>query len=47
MIQAQFLNKILSTKNSSLITLNNLTDEFFSDYKDEFNYIKNHIKKKE
>lgn len=45
MIQAQFLNKILSTKNSSLITLNNLTDEFFSDYKDEFNYIKNHIKK--
>lgn len=43
MIQAQFLNRILSGKDSSLITVNNLTDEFFSDYKDEFNYIKNHL----
>lgn len=45
MIQAQFLNKILDTKDKTLITLNNLTDEFFSDYKDEFNYIKNHLQK--
>jgi replicative DNA helicase len=45
MIQLQFLNKILEEKDSSLITINNLTDEFFSDYKDEFNFIKNHLLK--
>lgn len=43
MIQLQFLNKILNEKDSSLITLNNLTKEYFSDYKNEFEYIKNHI----
>ena len=43
MIQEQVLNDILQTRDSSLITVNNLTDEFFSDYKDEFNYIKNHL----
>ena len=45
MIQLQVLNKILSTKDKTLITLNNLTDEFFEDYKNEFDYITNHIKK--
>lgn len=43
MIQLQVLNYILSTKDSSLITLNNLTDRYFSDYKNEFNFIKNHL----
>lgn len=43
MVQAQLINKLLSSGDSSIITLNNLTDEFFSDYKDEFNYIKNHL----
>lgn len=43
MIQLQVLNYILTTKDSSLITLNNLTDVYFSNYKDEFNYIKNHL----
>lgn len=43
MIQLQVLNYILTTKDSSLITLNNLTDAYFSNYKDEFNYIKNHL----
>lgn len=43
MIQEQVLNKILSTKDSSIITLNNLTQEYFSDYRAEFNYIKNHL----
>ena len=42
MIQLQILNKILETGNSSLFTLNNLDDSYFSDYKDEFNFIKNH-----
>lgn len=44
-IQNQFINKLLSSKDPTLITLNNLTDEFFSDYKDEFNYIKNHLQR--
>ena len=43
MIQLQVLNKILSTKDSSLIVLNNLTDDYFSEYKDEFNFILNHL----
>lgn len=42
-IQPQFINYLLSSKDSSLITTNNLTDDFFSDYKDEFNYIRNHL----
>lgn len=43
MIQCQVINKILDTKDSSLILLNNLTDEYFSDYLNEFYYIKNHL----
>lgn len=43
MIQAQVINSLLQTGDGSMITVNNLTDEFFSDYKDEFNYIKNHL----
>lgn len=45
MVQLQVINKILETGNSSFITLNNLTDEFFSDYKQEFNFILNHLNK--
>lgn len=43
MIQLQFINALLSTNDSSLILLNDLSDEFFSDYQDEFNFIKNHL----
>lgn len=43
MIQLQFLSYLLDSKDTSLLTLNSLTDEFFSDYKDEFNYINNHF----
>lgn len=45
MIQLQYLNRILDTKDPTLITLNNLSADFFSDYKDEFNYIKNHLQR--
>ena len=44
MIQLQFLNRILQTKDSSLITLNNLDADYFSDYKREFYFINNHLK---
>lgn len=43
MIQLQTLNKILKDGDSSFITLNNLGDEFFSDYLDEFHFIKDHL----
>ena len=43
MIQLQFLNKILKERNSGLLTLNNLTSDFFSDYLAEFSFISNHL----
>jgi replicative DNA helicase len=43
MIQLQVLNKILDEKDTSIIMLNNLNDDYFSNYKQEFNYIKDHI----
>lgn len=43
MIQLQVLNHILDTKDMSLVELNNLSDEFFSDYIEEYHYIKNHF----
>jgi replicative DNA helicase len=45
MIQLQFLNYILNSKDTSLIVLNNLGGEHFSDYKDEFDYIKSHLER--
>lgn len=42
MIQLQFINYILKNKDYSLVEMNSLTDDYFSDYKREFNYIKNH-----
>ena len=44
-VQLQVLNRILSAKDSSLLVLNNLNSDFFSDYKDEFNFINEHISK--
>lgn len=43
MIQLQFLNKVLDTRDSSLIVINNLTEEYFSDYIGEFRFLKTHI----
>lgn len=43
MIQLQFLNRVLSSKDSSLIELNNLTKDYFCEYKDEFSFIKSHL----
>ena len=40
--QAQLISKILITGDFSIITLNNLTDRYFFNYKAEFNYIVNH-----
>lgn len=44
MIQLQVLNWLIETQNSSILQLNNITDEFFDEYKDEFNFIVDHLK---
>lgn len=44
MIQEQVISKIISTKDSSIITLNNLGVDYFSDYVTEYNFILNHLK---
>lgn len=43
MVQLQVLNAILFNKDSSLILLNNLTSDYFSDYPNEYNFIKSHL----
>lgn len=43
MVQLQFLNKLLDTQDPSLLTINNLTEDYFSDYLNEFKFIKNHL----
>lgn len=43
MIQLQFLNKILNDRDQSLIIDNSLTVDYFSEYRDEFLFIKQHI----
>ena len=43
MIQLQIINFLLETKNTSIIFDNNLTEKFFSDYSEEYKYIKNHL----
>ena len=44
MIQLQVLNAIINNKDSSIILLNNLNNNFFSDYPNEFNFIQHHLK---
>lgn len=43
MIQLQVINYILSSGDSSFIVVNNLKKEYFSEYTNEFAFIKNHI----
>ena len=43
MIQLQFLNSLLNTRDASILLVNNIDDSFFSDYREEFNFLKNHI----
>lgn len=43
MIQLQFLNYLLTAKDSSVITVNNLDKSFFSEYPDEYEFIFDHI----
>ena len=42
MIQLQVLNRVLQARDSSLLLVNNFSEEFFSDYLPEYRYIKSH-----
>lgn len=44
MVQLQILNKILSSQDITLIEANNLTDDYFLEYKDEYKFIQEHLK---
>lgn len=44
MIQWQILSKVLQTHDNAIITDNLLTEDYFSDYRDEFNFIQDHIR---
>lgn len=42
MVQLQFLSYALAKKDFNVFTDNNITEEYFSEYLDEFNFIKDH-----
>ena len=43
MIQAQVINYLLTSKDASVITLNGLTSDYFSDFTGEYNFIRSHL----
>src|SRR5574344_1140246 len=45
MIQCQFINYLIHTQDTSILLLNNINDEYFSDYKNEFDFIQEHLRK--
>lgn len=42
MVQAQLINYVLAKKDIEVLTRNNLTEEYFTEYAEEYNFIKNH-----
>ena len=43
MIQCQVINRILDSKTTSIISVNNIGKDYFSDYPDEFEFIQTHV----
>lgn len=42
MVQLQILNRVLETKDISILVNNNLTEDYFIEYSDEYSFIKQH-----
>lgn len=42
-VQCQLINRLLDTRNKAILTTNNLSEEFFSDYLQEYAFIKDHL----
>lgn len=45
MVELQILSRVLKDKNLSLLTLNNITDDYFVTYQSEYEFIKDHVQK--
>ena len=45
MVELQILSRVLKDKSMSLLTLNNITDDYFITYQSEYEFIRNHIQK--
>jgi len=45
MIQLQFINYLLNSNDTNILSENNLDESYFSDYKNEYRFIKEHIDK--
>lgn len=45
MVELQVLSKILKDKSTSLLTLNNITDDYFVTYTSEYEFIRDHVQK--
>lgn len=45
MIQLQYINHLLNSRDASSLLVNNIDESFFSDYTDEFRFIKTHLEK--
>lgn len=43
MVSLQILNKIISTQDFTIVSVNSLTAEYFPGYESEFNYIQEHV----
>lgn len=45
MVELQIISKVLKDKNLSLLTLNNITDDYFITYQSEYEFIRDHVQK--
>ena len=45
MVELQILSRVLKDKNLSLLTLNNITDDYFITYQSEYEFIRDHMHK--
>ena len=43
MVELQILSKVLKDKSLSLLTLNNITDDYFMTYQSEYEFIRDHV----
>ena len=45
MVELQIISRVLKDKNLSLLTLNNITDDYFITYQSEYEFIRDHVHK--
>ena len=45
MVELQIISRVLKDRNLSLLTLNNITDDYFITYQSEYEFIRDHVQK--